>query len=145
MDGRTLKVLKVIDEYSQLVLAIRVSRRCRAAELIDAIEASQALLNANSFVDGQQPRLHRHRLAGMLHLKCLLHRLHPGRFTMENSLVESFNSRFSDESLNIELFTSVREVKLLAEQHRIEYNTYRPHSALQGRAPLDILQQWKAA
>jgi hypothetical protein len=43
----------------------------------------------------------------MLHLKWLLHRLHPGRFTMENSLVESFNSRFSDESLNIELFTSV--------------------------------------
>jgi|LauGreDrversion4_2_1035121.scaffolds.fasta_scaffold11456_7 hypothetical protein len=34
MDGRTLKVLKVIDEYSQLVLAIRVSRRCRAAELL---------------------------------------------------------------------------------------------------------------
>jgi hypothetical protein len=38
--------------------------------------------------------------------------------------VESFNSRFRDEFLNIELFTSVQEAKLLAEQHRIEYNTY---------------------
>ncbi len=35
--------------------------------------------------------------------------------------------------------------KLLAEQHRIEYNVYRPHSALQGRTPLEVLQQWKAA
>ena len=51
--------------------------------------------------------------------------------------MESFNSRFRDEFLNIELFTSVQEAKLLAEQHRIEYNTFRPHRALQGRKPLE--------
>ena len=50
-----------------------------------------------------------------------------------------------DEFLNIELFTTVQEARLLAEQHRIEYNTYRPHSALQGRKPLEVLQQWRAA
>ena len=41
--------------------------------------------------------------------------------------MESFNIVFMDEFLNIELFTSVQEAKLLAEQHRIEYNTYRSH------------------
>ena len=55
--------------------------------------------------------------------------------------MESFNSRFRDEFLNIELFTSVQEAKLLAEQHRIEYNTYRPRSALQGRTPLEVLHK----
>ena len=59
--------------------------------------------------------------------------------------MESFNSRFRDEFLNIELFTSVQEAKLLSEQHRIECTAYRPHSALQGRTPLEILHQWKAA
>ena len=54
--------------------------------------------------------------------------------------MESFNSRFGDEFLNIEQFTSVQEAKLLAEQHRGEYNTYRPHSAFQGRTPLEIIQ-----
>ena len=39
------------------------------------------------------------------------------------------------------MFSSLQEAKLLAEQHRIEYNVYRPHSALQGRTPLDVLQQ----
>ena len=34
---------------------------------------------------------------------------------------------------------------MLAEQHRIEYNVYRLHSALQGRTPLEVIQQWKAA
>jgi putative transposase len=59
--------------------------------------------------------------------------------------VESFNGRFRDEFLNIELITTVQEARLLAEQHRIEYNTYRPHSALHGRTPLEPLQQWRAA
>jgi putative transposase len=58
--------------------------------------------------------------------------------------VETFNSRFSDEFLNIELFTSVQEARLLAEQHRLEYNTYRLHSALQGCTPPEVIQQWKA-
>ena len=43
----------------------------------------------------------------------------------ENPFVESFNARFRDEFLNIELFTSLVEAKVLAEQHRIEYNVYR--------------------
>ena len=38
MNGRTLKSHNVIDEYSRLCLAIRVGRRCRAAEVIDPIE-----------------------------------------------------------------------------------------------------------
>ena len=59
--------------------------------------------------------------------------------------MESLNSRFRDEFLNIELFTLVPEAKLLAEQHRIEYKTCRPHSALQGRTPLEVLHKWKAA
>ena len=63
----------------------------------------------------------------------------------ENPFVESFNGRFRDQFLNIELLASLAEAKLLAEQHRIEYNVYRPHSALQGRTPLEVLQQWNAA
>ena len=59
--------------------------------------------------------------------------------------MESLNSRFRDEFLNIELFTSVQEAKLLAKQHRIESDTYRPQSALQGRTPLEVVHQWKAA
>ena len=34
------------------------------------------------------------------------------------------------------------EAKLLAEQHRIGYNAHRAHSALEGRTPLEVLQQW---
>lgn len=62
-----------------------------------------------------------------------------------NPFVKSSNGRFRDEFLNIELFSSLPEAKVLAEQHRMEYNSYRLHSALQGRTPLEVLQQWKTA
>ena len=38
MDGRTLKLLNVLDEYSRVCLAIRVGRRCQAIDVIDTIE-----------------------------------------------------------------------------------------------------------
>ena len=45
----------------------------------------------------------------------------------------------------MELLASLTEAKVLAEQHRIEHNVYRPYSALQGLTPLEVIQQWKAA
>jgi transposase InsO family protein len=38
MDGRTLKFMNVLDEYSRVCLAIRVGRRCQTDDVIDTIE-----------------------------------------------------------------------------------------------------------
>ena len=43
----------------------------------------------------------------------------------ENGYYESFNSRFRDELLNGELFTSIKESKVVTEDHRLEYNHRR--------------------
>jgi putative transposase len=40
-----------------------------------------------------------------------------------------------DELLNIEEFGSITEARVVIEDWRHEYNTYRPHSALGGRCP----------
>ena len=118
MDGRTLKFLNVIDEYSRLCLAIRVGRRCRAAEVIDTIEELLKLYpppthlrmdNGPEFIANALQEWS----AGS---GCNTAYIPPGS-PWENPFVESFNSRFRDEFLNIELFTPVQEAKLLAEQH----------------------------
>jgi hypothetical protein len=49
--------------------------------------------------------------------------------------VESFNGRVRDELLNLEEFTSLTVAQVVVEAWRIEYNTYRPHSALDGLTP----------
>ena len=61
-------------------------------------------------------------------------------FPWENGFAESFNGRFRDEFFNTELFATVVEPQGLADRWRWEYNSLRPHSALQGRTPLEAAQ-----
>jgi putative transposase len=60
----------------------------------------------------------------------------------ENPYVESFNGRVRDELLNLEEFTSLTLAQVVVEAWRIEYNTYRPHSALGGLTPAEYAATW---
>ena len=60
-------------------------------------------------------------------------RLHP---LISNGYNESFNGKLRDELLNREIFYSLKEVQILTEQWRREYNTIRPHSSLGYRPPV---------
>jgi hypothetical protein len=61
----------------------------------------------------------------------------------ENPWVESYGSRMRDELLAIEQFASLLEAQVLVGDWRTEYNTYRPHSALDGLTPADYAEQWR--
>jgi transposase InsO family protein len=56
----------------------------------------------------------------------------------ENGYSEAFNSRFRDEFLDRELFWSVAEAAVLAEQHRVDYNLERPHMSLGYLTPAEF-------
>ena len=147
MDGMILKLLNVIDEYSRLCLTIRVGRRCRVAEVIDTIEA---LFRFNPLPIHLQmdncPKFIADALQEWSAGSGCNTAYTPAGSPAENPFVESFNSQFRDEFLNIDVFTSVREAKLLAEQNRIEYDTFRfrPQRAHHGRTPLEVHHQWKS-
>jgi transposase InsO family protein len=118
-DGRWLKFLNVIDEHSSLCLAIQVGRHCRAKDVVSVLEEPTSLYPAPAYIEPGSP--------------------------WENGFAESFNGRFRGEFLNTELFTTAPEAQLLADRWRWECNTFRPHSALQGRTPLEAAQQGAAA
>jgi len=73
------------------------------------------------------------------------HCLHRSGSPWKNGFAESFNGRFRDEFLNTELFTTAPEAQLLADRWRWEYNTFRPHSSLQGRTHLEAAPPAAAA
>ncbi len=60
----------------------------------------------------------------------------------QNGYSESFNGRFRDEFLITEQFHTLLEAQVLAEDWRIEYNTYRPHGSLGDLTPEAFRQQW---
>ncbi|HYC55101.1 MAG TPA: transposase [Candidatus Binatia bacterium] len=62
----------------------------------------------------------------------------------ENAYSESFNSRFRDEVLDREVFTSLLEARTIIEEHRRHYNDERPHSALGYATPTEFARQHQA-
>ncbi len=128
MDGRTLKFINVIDGYSRLCLAIRLNKRGRAAEVVGAIEELLKLYPPPTHfrMDNGQEFIANALKEWCTGSGCSTAYIPPSS-TWQNPFVESFNSRFRGEFLKIELFTSVHEAKLLAGQHQVGYNTYRPH------------------
>jgi putative transposase len=64
-----------------------------------------------------------------------LHRyIAPGK-PMQNGFVESFNGRLRDECLNGHLFANVKEARQIVDDWRIDYNTNRTHTSLDGLTP----------
>jgi putative transposase len=135
-DGRTLRMLTLLDEYTRECLAIRVARRLGSYEVIEAL--ADAMLfrgvpenlrsdNGPEFV-AQELRQWLAKLGtGTLYIE-------PGS-PWENGYCESFNGRLRDECLNGEIFYSLKEAQIVIEQWRVLYNTLRPHSALGYRPP----------
>jgi hypothetical protein len=60
----------------------------------------------------------------------------------QNPFVESFNSKLRDELLSVELFETLLEAQVLAEDYRIEYNTWRPHSSIGQLTPAAFAKSW---
>jgi transposase InsO family protein len=138
-DGRTLRLLTLIDEYTRKCLAIRVARRLNSYDLIETL-ADVMLVNGipehirsdngPEFVAKQL----RQWLAGV-GAKTLY--IEPGS-PWENGYCESFNGKLRDECLNGEIFYSLKEAQVVIEQWRVHYNTLRPHSSLGYRPPAPV-------
>jgi len=135
-DGRPLKMLTVVDEYTRECLAIDVERRADSMSVLERLAAlfvERGVPDSIRSDNGSEftARLVRSWLQ-RLGVKTLF--IEPAS-PWENGYVESFNGRFRDEFLKGEIFYTLWEAKVLIEQWRQEYNQVRPHSALGYRPP----------
>ena len=135
-DGRPLKILTVVDEYSRECLAIVVARRLRATDVLETLAELFATQGLPAFIRSDNGPEFTAALIRLwleaLEVQTLF--IEPGS-PWENGYVESFNGKLRDELLDREIFYTVTEAKILIERWRREYNTVRPHSALGYRPP----------
>jgi putative transposase len=66
--------------------------------------------------------------------------IEPGK-PHQNGFIEAFNSRFRDECLNENLFSTIREARDITDNWRQHYNQTRPHSALNWATPNEFALQ----
>jgi len=135
-DGRPLKILTLIDEYSRECLALLVERHITSDDVLYCL--------ADLFIRHGIPEHIRsdngpeftakvvRQWLGSVGVKPLF--IEPGS-PWENGYNESFNGKLRDEVLNREVFSTLKEAKVVIEKWRQEYNTIRPHSSLNGLPP----------
>ena len=135
-DGRPIRMLTIMDEFTRECLAIDVAKRLTSEDVLERL--------SDLFVHRGVPEHIRSDNGSEFTAKCVREWLgrvgvktlfiEPGS-PWENGYVESFNGKLRDELLEREAFDTLLEAKVLIERWRQHYNTIRPHSALGYRPP----------
>ena len=135
-DGRTLRMLTLVDEYTRECLAIDVARRLTSEDVLERLtwlfvtrgvpEHIRSDNGSEFTATAVRTWLHKVGVSTLY--------IEPGS-PWENGYIESFNGKLRDELLNGEIFYTLTEAKVLIERWRREYNTVRPHCSLGYRPP----------
>jgi putative transposase len=135
-DGRGFRTLNIVDDFTRECVAIEVDRSLpglRVARVLDRLQATIGL--PQCIVVDNGPEFAGRTLDAWAYARGVTLRfIRPGK-PIENAYVESFNGKFRDECLNEHWFVSVADAKATIELWRIDYNTVRPHSSLDGATP----------
>ena len=138
-DGRRLKVMPVVDEYSRECLALQMERSITAEDVVETL--------ARLFTERGEPAYIRSdngseftaeaikRWLAVSGIETLY--IEPGA-PWENAYSETFISRMRDELLDREVFADLKEAKVLAKDYRDHYNQERPHGALGYLTPMEF-------
>jgi len=135
-DGRKVRLMTLIDEFTRECLAIRVARRINSLGVLETMADVMIARGVPEHIRSDNgaemtAKVVRSWLANV-GAKTLY--IEPGS-PWENGYCESFNGKLRDELLNGEIFYSLKEARIVIEQWREHYNTIRPHSSLRYRPP----------
>ena len=135
-DGRPLRILAILDEYTRECLSLDVARRFSSQDVLDRLSNLFIRRGAPEYIrsdNGSEFTAKAMReWLGRIGVKTLF--IEPGS-PWENGYVESFIGKLRDEVLNGEVFDTLLEARVVIEDWRREYNKHRPHSSLGYRPP----------
>jgi len=135
-NGRLVKLLVVIDEYTRECLAIDVNKSVKGPDVVEVLRYLFAVRGEPKFIRSDNgPEFASTAVEKWLKAADVQTLFVAPGSPWENGYVESFNSKLRDELLNRELFLHIDELRYVADRWRMDYNHYRPHSSLGYMAP----------
>ena len=142
-DGRAVKILNIVDEYSRFNIALEAKRHFKGMDVIEVLGQSMVQYGIPGCIrsDNGSEFIHRKLKKWLLDHGIKIMYIEPGS-PWENPYVESFNGKLRDECLNREWFLSLPEVCVTLSDHRKWYNTKRPHTSLGYRTPAEVYDQY---
>lgn len=135
-NGRALKMLTIVDEYTRECLSIDVGRSLTSISVLERLADLFIQRGAPEYIRSDNgPEFTAKKVREWLQrvgVQTLF--IEPGS-PWENGYIESFNGKLRDELLNREIFYTLTEAQVLVERWRRDYNWHRPHSSLGYRPP----------
>ena len=143
-DGRRLKILTVVDEFTRESIAIRVERRMPAAIVIEVLREAFRRYGAPEFLrsDNGPEFIAEAVQSWLVSQGTKTHYIDPAS-PWQNAFGESFNDKLRQECLNLEVFETLEEAKVVIARWRRAYNGERPHSSLGYRTPKEFRAAWE--
>jgi len=142
--GRRLKLLTMMDEFTREGLAIKVAPSFKATQVKEVLREVGAKHGFPQFLRSDNGS---EFIAGIIkeflaenNIKAAY--IEPGS-PWQNGKGESFNGKFRDECLRMEIFGNWREAVVISEQWRKFYNAERPHSSLSYQTPIEFKRDWE--
>jgi putative transposase len=145
-DGRPLKWLSVVDEYTRECVGLEVARSMSAKRVTELLAGMIRERGAPVHIRSDNgPEFIAQEIRGWLgaaQVAALY--VEPGS-PWENGYAESFHSRLRDELLDREEFNSPLEARVVSAAWRQEYDHKRPHSSLNYQTPAEFAKTCRSA
>jgi putative transposase len=144
-DGRALKLMNIVDEFTRESLVMLVARSIDADTVVATLERLVAERGAPEHLRMDNgPQMTAHALQDWCEFsKAETAYIEPGS-PWQNPFVESFHSRVRDELLDVVVCVCLTEARVVIEDWREDYNLRRPHSSLGMRTPAVFATEWAA-
>jgi putative transposase len=135
-EGRQLRLLVVVDEYTRECLAIEVAGSFTAQDVVGVLQYLFAVRGTPEHIRSDNgPEFVAKRVCGWLDQAGVKTLFIAKGSPWENGYVESFNGKLRDELLNREIFQSLSEARWVIDRWRMDYNHNWPHSSLNYQTP----------
>lgn len=137
-DGRKIRVLTIVDNFTRLSPAIDVRLSYRGADVVSTLERVSGVYGRPKRIRVDQgPEF----ISKELDLWAWMNGVtldfsRPGKPT-DNAFAESFNGKFRAECLNASWFLSLDDARSKCEAWRTDYNEVRPHSSIGNQTPIE--------
>ena len=139
-NGRKLKVLNIVDDFSRVCVGQIVSDSITGkhlAEFFDSLDVKPKVIRCDN-----GPEFWSNAFQAWAHEKVKIDFIQPGK-PQQNAFVESFNGKFRDQFLNENIFFSIDHARELVDEWRDIYNDFRPHRSLKGKTPKEFEREFE--
>jgi putative transposase len=138
-DGRALKCLTVVDEFTRECLAIDVAGGIRSGRVIEVLTQLVSVHGVPRYLRSDNgPEFVALALLRWVHTVGIDPAfIDPGK-PWQNGTDESFNGKFRNECLTVEWFRNRVDAKVGIERWRRHYNEERPHMSLGDLTPAEF-------